>query len=480
MTIKSKGLINNQPMSTILKKNIKNIKVLLVILTLTLPAFGCKKSPVSTKPVNPAAAEKDPAEYGTPFSEMPDRRDVSIYQVNIRTFSKEGNLNGVRVRLDSIKALGVNVVYLMPIYPVGVLKSVNSPYCVKDYKAVNSEFGSLDDLRQLIDEAHRLKMAVILDWVPNHTSFDNGWTSNKTWYLQDSKGEILSPPGTGWNDVAQLNFNNTQVRAAMIKAMKYWVYTANIDGFRCDYADGPPVDFWKQAIDSLRGISSHKLLLLAEGKRSLNYSAGFDYNFGFEFFGTLKSIFSNNQPVQIIDQQNEIDYAGSEEGQAIIRYISNHDVNSSDGSPVTLFGGNKGAMSAFVVAAYMKSVPMIYNGQEVGTPYKLTFPFTSTKIDWSINPEVTAEYKKVLAFRNGSQAIRRGALTSYSSADVCAFTKLAGPEKVFVLCNLRNESITYLVPQALTGNWKDGFKNTEVTLGTAITLEPYSYRVLKN
>lgn len=466
-------------MITILKKN-NTLKVLLVILTFTFPAFGCKKSPVSTIPLDSIAAEKDPAQYGTPFSEVPDRRDVSIYQVNIRTFSKEGNLNGVRARLDSIKALGVNVVYLMPIYPVGVLRSVNSPYCVKDYKGVNSEFGSLDDLRQLIDAAHRLKMAVILDWVPNHTSFDNGWTSNKTWYLQDSKGEILSPPGTGWNDVAQLNFKNTQMREAMIKAMKYWVYTANIDGFRCDYADGPPIDFWEQAIDSLRGISSHKLLLLAEGKRSLNYTAGFDYNFGFEFYEKLKSIYSNNQPVKGIDQQNEIDYAGSTEGQGIIRYISNHDVNSSDGTPLTLFGGINGSMSAFIVAAYMKSVPMIYNGQEVGTPFKLTFPFTSTKIDWSLNPAVTAEYKKVLAFRNGSQAIRRGTLTSYSSADVCAFTKVAGLEKVFVLSNLRNQTITYSVPPALAGNWKDGFKGTDLTIGSSITLEPYSYRVLKN
>lgn len=465
-------------MITILKKSI-TIEIVLVILTFALPAFGCKKNPVNTKPAIPVVSEKDPSQYGTPFSQMPDPRDVSIYQVNIRTFSKEGNLKGVKARLDSIKTLGVNVVYLMPIFPIGELKSINSPYCVKDYKAVNNEFGSLNDLRDLTDAAHRLKMAVILDWVPNHTSFDNGWTSNKTWFLQDARGEILSPPGTGWNDVAQLNFNNPQMREAMIKAMKYWVFAANIDGFRCDFADGPPVDFWKQAIDSLRGISSHRLLLLAEGKRSANYSAGFDYNFGFEFYDKLKSIYSNNLSVQNIDKQNEIDYEGSAGGQGIIRYISNHDVNSSDGTPLALFGGINGSMSAFVVAAYMKSIPMIYNGQEVGTPFKLTFPFTSEKIDWSLNPGVTAEYKKVLAFRNGSEAIRRGTLTAYSSTDVCAFTKVMGGEKVFVLSNLRNKAVTYTVPQAIAGIWKDGFKGTEINLGTTITLEPYSYRVLK-
>ena len=466
----------------ILNKMMNKMQVVLLLIVFSIPTYGCSKSKSITPAVPPVVAEKDPAQYGIPYSDVPDRRDVSIYQVNIRSFSAEGNLKGVQVRLDSIKALGVNVIYLMPIYPVGVIKTVNSPYCVKDYTAVNTEFGTLSDLRNLIDAAHSRNMAVILDWVPNHTSFDNAWTSNKSWYLQDAQGNILSPPGTGWNDVAQLNFNNTKMRLAMIKAMKYWVYTANVDGFRCDYADGPPVDFWKQAIDSLRGISTHKLLLLAEGKRSANYSVGFDYNFGFEFFEKLKSIYGNNQSVkQLIDQQNETDYVGATEGQRVIRYITNHDVNSSDGTPLALFGGKNGSMAAFVVSAYMKSVPMIYNGQEVGTPYKLTFPFTSTKIDWSLNPDVTAEYKKVLAFRNGSEAIRRGVLTSYSSADVCAFTKESGLEKVFVVCNLRNQAVTYSIPSALAGtSWKDGFNATASTLGSTITLEPYTYRVLKN
>ena len=457
------------------------IQILLILLIFTFSSYGCNKSDGTTPSSPPVVADTDPAQYGIPFSEVPDRRDVSIYQVNIRSFSKEGNLKGVQVRLDSIKALGVNVVYLMPIYPVGAIKSVNSPYCVKDYTAVNTEFGTLSDLRNLIDAAHSRKMAVILDWVPNHTSFDNAWTSNKSWYLQDTQGNILSPPGMGWNDVAQLNFSNTKMRLAMIKAMKYWVYTANVDGFRCDYADGPPVDFWKQAIDSLRGVSSHKLLLLAEGKRSAHYSVGFDYNFGFEFFEKLKSIFSNNQSVQqLIDQQNETDYIGAAEGQQTIRYTTNHDVNSSDGTPLALFGGKDGSMAAFIVAAYMKSVPMIYNGQEVGTPYKLTFPFTSTKIDWSLNPDVTAEYKRVLGFRNGSEAIRRGALTSYSNVDVCAFTKESGNEKVLVLSNLRDKAVTYTLPAALSkSSWMDAFTGTITTLPDEIIVEPYQYIVLK-
>src|SRR4051812_5723181 len=251
-------------------------------------------SPIISIAQNAPFIEKDPPQYGKPFSKVPDTRDVTIYQVNMRVFSKDGKFKGVLARLDSIKALGANVVYLMPIYPVGIVKTSNSPYCVRDYKAINSEFGTLQDLRDIVNGAHRRNMAVILDWVPNHTSFDNAWTSNKSWYLQDSSGNIISPPGRGWNDVAQLNFKNPDMRLAMISAMKYWVYTANIDGFRCDFADGPPVDFWKQAIDSLRNISSHKLLLLAEGTRSSNFEVGFDYSFGFRFFEKLKNIYQKN------------------------------------------------------------------------------------------------------------------------------------------------------------------------------------------
>ncbi len=425
------------------------------------------------------ASQPTATQYGKPYNKVPDRRDVTLYQVNIRPFSKHGNFKGVTARLDSIKALGVNVVYLLPIYPVGILKTTNSPYCVRDYKGINSEFGTLADLRALVNGAHSRNMAIILDWVPNHTSFDNAWTSNKSWYLQDSAGNIVSPPGTGWNDVAQLNFNNADMRLAMIEAMKYWVLTANIDGFRCDYADGPPTNFWKQAIDTLRNISTHKLLLLAEGQRSDLYSAGFDFNFGFKFFEKLKTIYHDDKPALLIDSLNTAEYAGSSAGQQIVRYTSNHDVNGSDGTPLELFGGKKGSMAAFVVAAYMKSVPMIYGGQEVGTPYRLVFPFTSKKIDWSINPAITAEYKKILKFRQKSAAIRRGALTSYTNADVCAFTKESGGKKVLVIANLRNRAINYVLPDDLVNStWKNALRPGNTALKRKLILKPYAYFVM--
>ena len=324
-------------------------------------------------------------------------------------------------------------------------------------------------------------MAVILDWIANHTSFDNVWVGkNKNWYMQDSSGNIIDPPGHNWTDVAQLDFSNQNMRLEMIKSMKNWVLKANVDGFRCDYSDGPPYDFWKQAIDTLRGIPGHKLLLMSEGRRSDHYKAGFDYNFGFMFFGNLKRIYERDRSVKSIDKLNVSDYDGAADGQQIIRYTSNHDVNGSDGTPLELFGGEKGSMAAFVVAAYMKSVPMIYNGQEVGTPYRLTFPFTSTTIDWDINPHITAEYKKIIAFRNKSEAIRRGQLTSYSDDDVCAFTKQQGDEKVLVIVNLRNRNINFSLNSNLANtSWSDVMNGGNINLSEIISLQPYSYFILK-
>ncbi|MDR3652094.1 MAG: alpha-amylase family glycosyl hydrolase [Paludibacter sp.] len=456
------------------KTNVLN--TIIIATMLTLGSCGT----ASNTPVPPISpVNQDPAQYGTPFTGVPDARDASIYQVNMRCFSSTHDFQGVISRLDSIKSLGINVIYLMPIYPVGILKSVNSPYCVRDYKAVNSEFGTLTDLRSLIDGAHSRGMSVILDWVANHTSWDNAWiTAYPSWYVQNAGGVIQSP--NGWNDVAQLNFQNQDMRAAMIKAMKYWVFTANCDGFRCDYADGPPADFWTQAIDTLRNISTHKLLMLAESDNSALFSAGFNYTFGFNFYGQMKTIFSSNKPVTNIDNLNTSEYSGASGSNMVVRYLTNHDVNGSDGTPLSLFGGSTGSMAAFVVAAYMKGVPMIYNGQEVGTPVQLVFPFTNQQINWTLNPSMVAEYKKILAFRNNSVAIRRGTLTSYDNADICAFTKTSGTETVFVISNLRNASINFTLPAAVASSvWNDAFTGNSVTLNTQLTLLPYSYMVLK-
>ena len=436
--------------------------------------FGCLL-------ISTIASAQDPDQYGTPFSGVPDPRDASIYQVNMRCFSSTRNFQGVINRLDSIKALGINVIYLMPIHPVGKdAKAINSPYCIKDLNAVGTEFGTLDDLRRLVDGAHSRGMAVMLDWVANQTSWDHPWiTQHKDWYKQDGSGNIIQL-GT-YADVAALNFSNAAMCTAMINAMRYWVFKANIDGFRCDYADNPPIAFWQQAITSLRSITTHKLLLLAEGTRSTHYTAGFDYNFSFGFYSDLKSIYKNNAAVTKIDNLNSTEYIGADSNNQVVRHVTNHDVYGSDGSPYNLFGGRNGTLAALVVTAYMKSVPFIYNGVEVGNTVSMPFPFTSNVINWNKDLTISPEIKKILALRNMSVAIRRGVLTSYDNADVCAFIKTSGADTVFVLSNLRNAAKTFTLPNGIAGaNYFEAYTSEPVSLGTTISLSAYQYKVFTN
>ncbi len=421
---------------------------------------------------------QDPDQYGTPFSGVPDAVDAVIYQVNMRCFSSTRDFQGVIDRLDNIKDLGVNVIYLMPVYPVGTLNAFNSPYCIKDLYSVGSEFGTLDDLRALVDGAHERNMAVILDWVQNQTSWDHPWiTEHKDWYQQDGSGNILQ--FSNYSDVAALDFGNSEMRAEMIKAMRYWIFTANVDGFRCDGANSPPVDFWKEAITSLRSITSHKLILLAEGDRTANYTAGFDLIFGFQFYyNSVVPIYKNNSSVTLINNSNNAEYLNATANQSVARYLSNHDIYGSDGSPYTIFGGKTGTLAAFAVTAWMKSVPFIYNGMEVGNTVAMPFPFNSSVINWNEDVSIIPDMTKIISIRNNSMAIRRGKLSSYVKSDICAFKKDYETERVFVVINLRNADKTFVLPDAVANtSMHDELNNTDVSLDTAITLSAYEYKV---
>ena len=426
---------------------------------------------------------KDPAQYGKPFAGVPESQNATIYQVNMRGFSQAGNFKGVLARLDSIKALGVNVVYLMPIYPIGKVRAVDSPFAVQDYTAVNPEFGTLADLRALVDAAHARHLAVMLDWVGNHTSWDHAWIkAHPDWYVHDASGNIVNPLAA-WKDIAQLNFQNPQLRAAMISALRYWVYAANIDGYRFDYADGPTQAFFTEALASLKSIRGHKLLFLAEGdKKKYFFQAGFQLDYDFPFIQVMRhDILANGKSVKLLDSLNTVEYRNAPPTARMVRYTSNHDINSSEGPPQEMFKGERGAMATFVVATYMKAVPMIYNGQEVGYARRVPFMGPRKPIDWTPNPAVTAEYKQLIRLRNGSEALRNGQLTTYSSDDVCAFTKTLGGEQVLVLVNLRSTAVTYPLPAALSSiTWQNALTGPTPTAGRAFTLQPYQYVVLRN
>lgn len=459
------------------------MKKYLYILWLLVSSQVLLSCETADDPIGTPAFDYD--QYGSPFTAVPASQDATIYQVNIRAFSEAGNLQGVIDRLDHIQSLGANVIYLMPIYPVGEERSaggLGSPYAVRDYKAVNPEFGTMEDLRNLVDQAHDRGMAVILDFVANHTAWDNAWiTEHPEWYEQDEEGNIIAPPGTGWNDVAQLDYENTALREAMIDAMAFWVYNANIDGFRMDAADFVPDSFWSTAVPLLEGIKDQELLMLAEGGRKAHLRSGFDYIFGFDYFETLKEVFLEGAPVTALQEAHAEAYANIyDESKRVVKYTTNHDVNLTDGTPQELFGGDKGSVAAFVVAAYQRSVPMIYNGQAIGFDERLEF-FTRDPIDWTTaDADLLQEYTDIIAFRNESEAIRRGKLNNYSSDDMAVFTMTQGEEVVLVLANLRGREISYILPEQFAGSqWTNALEGGTVNLEEKVTLEPYSYLVLK-
>jgi glycosidase len=446
----------------------------LIIAILCLSFVSCKKddnTPIT--PVVPTGYQQ----YGTPFADIPSNEDIVMYEVNLRAFSSTGNLKGVTNKLDHLKSLGVNVIWLMPIYPDGEVNSVNSPYCIKNFKAVATEYGNLADLRALTDAAHSKGMAVILDWVANHTSWDNAWITNKSWYTQDGSGNIIHPPGTNWMDVADLDFSNTKMKAAMIDAMKYWVLEANTDGFRCDYADGVPFSFWKQAIDTLRAIPERRIVMLAEGDRSDHFSAGFDLHFSWSFYGAMKSVFDGQTAGKLYDT-HETEYASVPAGKQTLRFTTNHDESAWDATPMTLFDGEQGATAASVITVFMGGVPLLYTGQEVGRTATVPF-FSNSTIDWTAHATMLASYQKIMNIYTNSLAARKGTITDYSVTDVSAFVREYMGEELFVIVNCRQNDVTYSLPADIQNTaWTNSMDQSETNLGTEVLLGSREFLIL--
>jgi glycosidase len=463
------------------------MKYTLYIAALVCTVFIACNKPLATAPVpTPPTVlkpEADPAAFAAPFAGVPAVKDVVMYEVNMRAFSADGNFKGIQARLDSIKTLGINVLWLMPIHPIGVLKNagqLGSPYSVKNFREVNPEFGTLEDLQNLVAEAHKRNMTVIIDWVANHTSWDNPWLADHPeWYTKDAAGNTVIPAGTNWSDVADLNFDNEIMRTFMISAMKYWVFKANIDGFRCDYADGVPASFWQQAIDTLHKLPNRKILMLAEGKATSQLSVGFDMNYGWDYYGQLTNVFKNKLTNTSLFNSHTAEYAPLPSSFAKLRFITNHDESAWNDSPINIFGGKSGTLSAFVLATFIGGVPLIYNGQEVGRADKTPF-FSKSPINWNLNPDVLAEYKRLMAFRQSSNAVKQGTLEKINDNGVVAFKRVLGTEEVVVLVNPQNAVSNYTLPIALANTtWKNGLDNSTVTLTNSVSLQPYQYLILK-
>jgi glycosidase len=410
--------------------------------------------------------------YITPATE-----DIVMYEINIRAFSNTHNIQGITNKLDDIKALGINTIWLMPIFPVGTVNSIGSPYCVKNYLTVNPSFGTLINLKQFVTQAHQRHISVILDWVGNHTSWDNAWiSSHPDWYTHNTSGQIISPAGTTWADVADLNYDNADMRLAMIAAMRYWIDAAGIDGFRCDAADYVPFDFWQQAINSLQSGRRKQLIMLAEGARDDHFTAGFKMNWSWNYITAIKSVFSGTTSTASIFAANTSEYMAVPEGSRKLRFTTNHD-ESNTTIPITVYNTKNGALSASAITIFLQGVPLLYCGQEVGVAS--TSVYSVGTIDWTANADMLVAYQQMLAFYNNSEAARKGTVVSYPNIDIVAFTKTLGSEQLLIIANTRGSIKTFVVPTELAGTYLNVMTNTTITLSANYGLTAYRYLILK-
>ena len=420
----------------------------------------------------------DPAPQPQPSGK--DGNTTVIYEANPKLFAKSNALKSIEGNLSRLQELGVNVLWLMPIYEIGEKNAFGSPYCVKDYKKVNPAFGSVDDLKSLVKEAHGRGMRVILDFVANHTSWDNAWiTLHPDWYTQEG-GVIISPKGMGWPDVADLNYSSNEMRAAMKDAMLFWVREAGVDGYRCDYADGVPDDFWKDAIIDLRAVKGNDLLMLAESSQEGHYQAGFDMLYAWSYCGNLPRLFSGVLNWTSLRDIYKNEMSSTPSGKKRMRYTINHDTASSDGSPITLYKGEKGAMSAFVLSTFLEGVPMIYSSQEIG--YSSTISIFEYKImDWKSNSSYREEYRKVMKAYTSTASLRGNEPVLYNMGEIAAIGYAPSSSvKLAVFVNTTGTLQESKTPMELSGaKVTDLVSGKESTLPLSLSLPAYEYRIFE-
>jgi cyclomaltodextrinase / maltogenic alpha-amylase / neopullulanase len=384
-----------------------------------------------------------------------------IYEVYLRSFSKEGTFKALEARIPELQKLGVTVVWLMPIHPVGKQNrkgSLGSPYSVQDYYAVNPEFGTLDDFKSLVRTIHHAGLKIIIDLVANHTAWDNPMLKeHPAWYTHDASGKII-PPNPDWTDVADLNYDLPDLRTSMITMMKYWVRDIGIDGYRCDVAELVPLDFWESARIELDAIKP--VMMLSEGTLPEHHIKAFDLTYSWNVYDVFEKVIKGSTPATIFHDLLKTESNQFPRGSLRLRFNTNHDKNAYDGPAVAKFTFQGAKATAALVFTY-PGVPLIYNGEEVGNDKKLGL-FEKYDIDWSKNIEFMTLYEKLSLARKLHPALVDGSYTAIQNSQsntVLSFMRAAADDSVVVVINFK--AVYADVDLMLSSNskclWKDYF-----------------------
>jgi len=385
-------------------------------------------------------------------------RDGVIYEIFPRAFSAQGNFNGVTARLDDLKALGVNILWLMPIHPIGQEKkkgTIGSPYAVRDYYGINPDYGTKEDFKKLISEAHRRGMKVIIDIVANHTSWDSVMMKWPEFYEHDARGQITYPHD--WYDVAKLNYRNPKLREYMTEMLKYWIREFDLDGFRCDVAEDVPTDFWEKARAELDKIKPD-IFMLAEGHKPELEVKAFDLDYSWPLHTALTNVLQGRGRAIDLSEQWEKEFKEWPRGSLHMRFSDNHD----ECRALARFG-EPGALAASALMFTLDGAPLVYNGMEVGDTTESGAPalFEKLPVFWPIaerRPEFPRFYKQMIALRRVSNALRRGSVQWLRNSDesrVLSYIRRTADEEMLVAINFSNQPFAGSVTSAPGSNFVD-------------------------
>jgi glycosidase len=412
-------------------------------------------------------------------------KNAVLYQINLRQFTADGTLRAAQRELPRLKTLGVDILWLMPIHPIGEKNrkgTLGSPYSVRDYYGVNPEFGTLDDLKRFVDAAHAQGMYVILDWVANHTAWDNPLVAqHPDWYARDWKGDMHPTPWWDWSDIINLDYQQPGLRQYMTDAMKYWVREVGIDGYRCDVAGFVPVDFWNNLRTELEDIKP--VFMLAEWEARDLHAEAFDATYAWSWYDAMHQVAQGKADVNKFYVYYSWNEAYFPRGGMRMNFVSNHDKNAWEGTEFEAFGN--ALPSAMVLSFVGDGIPLIYNGQEAGNTKRLAF-FEKDPIQWRPHPNGEL-YAKLIRLKKDNTSLwngRWGALMLHvpndKPAQVLSFVRRDANGKVFAVLNFSDKPQTVRFQQALyPGEYVEHFSGdkTKLAENASIALEPWAYRV---
>lgn len=416
------------------------------------------------------------------FSAVEWIQTANLYEVNTRQYTPEGTFNAFKEHIPRLSKMGINVLWFMPVNPIShKLRqgSRGSYYACSDYKAINPEYGNLEDFKALVKYAHEHGLKVIIDWVANHTGADHVWINeHPEYYKKNDQGEFYD--NNNWVDVYDLNYYDQGMRQAMVDAMEYWIRECDIDGFRCDMAHLVPLDFWRETRKYLDGIKP--LFWLAETEQ-INYDQVFDCIYAWAWMHKTEDYAKGKLGVN--DLLKCLENMKAKFPLAIHLFFTvNHDENSWNGTEYEKYGDS--ALPLAVFSATWTGIPLIYSGQEIPNHKRLNF-FEKDLIDWSQGIKLEDFYTRLLTLNKEHPALRSCSETNYiilhsEDPHILAYTRNCEQKSVLVVLNLSGHPAQTLLAHGLHGKFRDVFTDDIETLANTseFILPAGGYKVLAN